>query len=124
MNKLIKSLTTLTVSAFVFASAALAFPNPQGSTLEQDNWQPPQPVEIVAPQISEAQAGKIVRVKLTIDAEGNTSDVTLLFAHDPQLKRNIVEAVEQWKFEPARRDGEAVKTRVVLPLELKVDYNS
>ncbi len=124
MNKLIKSLTTLTLGAFVFASAALAFPNSKASNLDSENWQPPQPLEIIAPQISDAQDGRIVRVKLTIDNEGNASDVTVPFAHDPELKRNIVKAVEQWKFEPAMRDGKAVETRVVMPLELKVDYNS
>lgn len=124
MNKLIKSLTTLTIGAFVFASAALAFPNPNSSKPENENWQPPQPIEVVAPQFARTHDGSTVHVKLTIDTEGNASDVIVLFPHDPQLKRNITKAVEQWKFEPAQKDGKAVETRVVMPLELKVDYNS
>lgn len=124
MNKLIKSLTSLALGAFVLTSAALAFPNPNGAEPENENWQPPQPVEVVAPQFARVHDGSTVHVKLTIDHEGNASDVVVMFAQDPQLKRDIVKAVEQWKFEPAQKDGKAVETRVVMPLELKVDYNS
>ena len=124
MKKLIKSLTALTVGAFVLTSAALAFPNSNGSAPDNENWVPPQPVEVVSPSFARVHDGSTVFVKLTIDTEGNASDVIVLFGQDRELNRDIVKAVEQWKFEPAQRDGKAVQTRVVMPLELKLDYNS
>lgn len=124
MNQLIKSLTAFSVGTLVFTSAALAFPRSSGPAFDQENWKPPQPLEIVAPRFAQAHDGSTVHVKLTIDTAGNASAVTVLFPHDPQLERNIVKAVKQWKFEPAQRDGKAVESRVVLPLELKLDRNS
>lgn len=125
MNKIIKSLTAALVGSAVVASSAFAaFPNPDGAKPDAESWQAPQPAEIVAPLFSRVHDGSTVRIKLTIDEQGTPSDVIVLFPHDPQLKRNIVEAVEQWTFEPARKNGEAVEVRVVMPLELKVDYNS
>ncbi|GAB5560791.1 MAG: hypothetical protein SynsKO_24380 [Synoicihabitans sp.] len=124
MNKLIKSLTTLTVGAFVFASAALAIPNPDRASLDNETWQPPQPTEIVSPSFARGHEGSTIRVKLTIDELGNPEDIIVLFAQDEALKRDVVKAVEQWKFKPAQQDGKAVKSRVVMPIELKVDYNS
>lgn len=124
MNKIIKSLTAAFAGIVVASSAFAGFPNPDGAKPDQENWQPPQASEIVAPLFARVHDGSTVRVKLTIDEQGTPSDVLVLFPHDPQLKRNIVEAVEQWTFEPAKKNGEAVKVRVVMPIQLKVDHNA
>jgi TonB family protein len=124
MNKFIKSLTAAFVGTVVITTSALAFPNPDGARPDHENWQPPQPVEIVAPNLLSSHDGVTVHVRLTIDEEGRASDVEVLRRRDPILKREIVKAVEQWRFEPATSNGKPTKMRVILPIELKVDYNS
>jgi len=125
MKNILKSLTAVLVGSVVVASAAFAaFPNPDGSIPQQETWQPPQPAEIVSPLFASAHDGATVKLKLTIDEQGKPSDIDVVFPHDPQLKRNLVEAIEQWTFEPARKNGEAVKVRVVMPIELKTDPNA
>jgi TonB family protein len=124
MNKLIKSISALTFGAFMLTSAALAFPNPNGSAPASENWLPPHAIEVVAPQLSEADNGKTVHVRVTIDRDGNPSDIDVLFRESAQLEESIVKAVQQWKFAPAQNEGKAVETRVVIPLELKLDHTS
>ncbi len=124
MNKIIKSLTAAIVGTAIVTTSALAFPNPDGAKPNHENWQPPQPTEIVSPLFASVHDGATVKVKVTIDELGNPSDVKVLAPHDPQLKRQVVKAVEQWKFAPAMRDGKAVKVRAVMPIELKLDRNS
>ena len=124
MNKIIKSLAAAFVGSALITSSALAFPNPDGAQPDHESWQPPQPTEIVSPLFASAHDGSTVKVKVTIDEVGNPSDVKVLAPHDPQLKRQVVKAVEQWKFSPAMRDGKAVKVRAIMPIELKLDRNS
>lgn len=124
MNKLFKSVTAAVIGAALLTSTAFAFPNPDGAKPAHENWAMPQPVEVVAPNLLGSHDGVTVHVRLTIDEQGVPSDVEVLRDRDPILKREIVEAVQQWKFQPATNNGEAVKMRVILPLELSVDYNS
>ena len=124
MNKLIKSLTAFSVGVFVLTSAALAFPNPNRSNIESENWLPPQPKEIVAPEIDDHHAGRVVKVRLTVDANGQPQDVRVVSFDDRVIAKEIVKAVSQWTFDPATRDGIAVESRVVLPLQVNLDSRS
>jgi TonB family protein len=56
-----------------------------------------------------------VTLRLIVRADGLTSDVCILKAAGSGLDEKAVEAVKQWRFEPAKRDGMAV------PVLLSVD---
>jgi len=43
---------------------------------------------------------------------------------EKMLINQIVKAVSQWEFAPATRDGVAVETRVMLPLEVRLGQHS
>ncbi len=121
MNQSFKLLSSALLTSALLASSALAFPYqdvaPKALTA-------PQPTEIVAPELSIHDAGQNIRVRVTIDENGQASDVRVLSSVDRALNRRIVKAVEQWRFEPAVRDGKAVKVRAVMPIELKLDAAS
>ena len=63
--------------------------------------------------------GETVTLNFTVDAQGRTHDINVMWQGDAMLRRSLVEAVSQWQFTPARKDGQPVSTRVTLPLELK-----
>jgi TonB family protein len=46
--------------------------------------------------------------QLTIDTNGNVTDVQLLKANDRSLVPYIVPAMKQWKYRPAKLHGEPV----------------
>ncbi len=122
MNQSFKLLSTALLTSALLASSALAF---SYKTVASTNpFTAPLPSDIVAPALATADAGQSLRVRLTIDEKGQASDVRVLSSVDRALNRRIVKAVEQWRFEPALRDGKAVKVRAVMPIELKLDQAS
>lgn len=124
MKHSLKLISTTLLTAALLTSTALALPNPESAKPAHENWTAPSPSEVVAPAFASRFEGDILRVRISIDELGKPSEVTVLNRTDRDLKKSIVEAVEQWRFTPATRDGKAVKSRVVLPIELKLDYSS
>ena len=62
---------------------------------------------------------KTVTLNFTVDAQGRAHDINVMWQADSALRRSLVEAVSQWEFTPARKDGQPVSTRVSLPVQLK-----
>ena len=124
MNNSLKSISSVILGATLRASSAFAIPNPGSAKPDHENWTAPQPTEVVSPVFARSHEGDTVRVRLVIDELGLPSEVVVLTLVDAELKKSIVTAVEQWRFEPATQNGKAVKTHAVLPIELEIDYNS
>jgi TonB family protein len=49
---------------------------------------------------------------LIVDADGNARDIKVTRALGKGLDEKAVEAVEKWKFEPAKKDGQAVAVEI------------
>ena len=62
---------------------------------------------------------KTVTLNFTVDAQGRAHDINIMWQADSALHRSLVDAVSQWQFTPGRKDGQAVSTRVTLPVQLK-----
>lgn len=78
-------------------------------------------VHRVAPEYPEAvlrsaARGQVV-VQIAVDSAGvpQLETVRILESPDPRLTRAVVAAVLQWRFEPARRGGRAVRQFVQIP---------
>lgn len=69
----------------------------------------PRPIYKVEPTYSEdAKIAKIqgsVKLNLVIDEQGRTDDIKVVTSLDPGLDEQAVEAVRQWLFAPATKDG-------------------
>lgn len=79
----------------------------------------PRPVNISGPEnISRVHDGATVRVALTVDTDGRARDISVLQPQDAALEKRIRAAAAGWEFTPARKAGETVPVRVVLPLRL------
>lgn len=100
-----------------FASAALA--DDSVVTASAASYTAPMPVKIVAPSgIPRRFRNETIRLSLTIDESGRPRNIELLSGRDAALVRHLLPAVAQWKFSPAIKNGRAVATEVVLPIEL------
>ncbi len=80
-------------------------PAPPGATL-------PVKVHSVSPEYTdvarEARLQGVVILRTAIDQEGNVADVRVLKGLQMGLTEAAVDAVKQWKFEPATIDGEPI----------------
>jgi TonB family protein len=93
--------------------------NPNGVT--PNGLTPPRLIQNVNAEFSdEARRKKIegvVTLSLVVDTEGQPTDVQVVASLGHGLDEKAVEAVKQWRFQPAMRDGNPVSTKI------KVDVN-
>lgn len=62
-----------------------------------------------------------VRVKVLVGTDGRPRDVVIdRSSGDPRLDDAALDAVRQWRFEPARSDGKAVQTRLAVPIRFEL----
>ena len=63
-----------------------------------------------------------VIVRLQVDANGRVSHAAVV-GHDggtdPALDQAAIEALQQWRFQPAMRDGRAINSVVQVPVEFR-----
>lgn len=106
----------LASSSSVLASTSIA---DYASQYKSVHSTAPAPSQVVNPTgLPRQYAGTTVNLLLTVDAAGAPRDIAVVAPNDPELTRGIVEAVAQWRFTPATRNGVPVATRVELPLRL------
>ena len=63
----------------------------------------------------------VVAVIIVIDEKGAIISSTVAKASNPDFERPALEAVKNWKFKPAKKDGVPVKVRVTVPLRFNVE---
>jgi TonB family protein len=82
-------------------------------------------VSRVEPAYSEearkARVSGIVIVEAMIDKEGNVTDVNVLKPLPFGLDQAAIDAVKQWKFKPAMKDGQPVDVAFNLTVNFKLD---
>jgi protein TonB len=78
---------------------------------------PPKVIKQVPPRQSTAHGVRIVgtvTVALVVSSKGIPKDVRVIKGLEKELDQSTVEAVEQWRFEPAKKDGKPIAVRVSL----------
>lgn len=111
------------------AEPAPARPAPRPSTPAATPVQPDRDAMVltsVEPEYpvaaARARASGTVLVRAQVDAEGRPSDVGIArSSRSRDLDRAAVDAVRQWTFEPAIRDGRAVASAVQVPVEFTLE---
>lgn len=78
----------------------------------------PTPVKVVAPQGFSALAGDSAEIAFVVDASGVPTNVTVRNSTDRTLADAAVAAVKEWRFTPAKRDGQTVSAKVILPFKV------
>jgi periplasmic protein TonB len=79
---------------------------------------PPKAIHTVAPEYPETAIRSVVDptvlVKLTIPPDGIPKDVKIAKGYRPEFDQSALEAVRQWRFKPAMKDGKPVQVTVTL----------
>lgn len=70
-----------------------------------------------------AETQRVVVVEFVVDTEGHPQDIRVVSEDDPALALAAVEAVRGWTFPPATVEGEAVNSRVRLPVVFPADFD-
>ncbi|HEY1849317.1 MAG TPA: energy transducer TonB [Opitutaceae bacterium] len=111
--------------AVLLALGALAPLAASAKTLEQSYIEScrkgtdvPVPVAVVAPRVDAYDIGQSVKVEFTVDTAGHTSAINVKSATDRDFAEAVVDAVRQWEFTPAQRNGAPVAMKVVLPVRV------
>jgi periplasmic protein TonB len=81
----------------------------------------PVPISVVTPTVAEGYAGASVEVEFIVDATGLPTAIAVKSSPDSTLAAAVVDAVKEWRFKPALRDGSPVATKVVLPVRIVDD---
>jgi protein TonB len=96
---------------------------PKGPVRMHRGIQAPDKVVNVAPIYPEvARAARregVVILETVIDASGNVTSVRVLRG-DPLLDKAAIDAVQQWKFTPARLNGEAIPVVMTVTVQFKL----
>lgn len=83
-------------------------------------FEAPAPVSVLAPvELPSSHQRGHVTLRMNIDENGQPSNVRVAGTRDQAAYKRLVSAVSKWTFTPARKNGQAVATRVELPLEVK-----
>jgi len=103
----------------VFSSAAFATPaSSHANVAKAVAFEAPVVAKMVSPAgLSSRHKGATVTLTMTVDEKGQPSNIRVQ-GNDANLKRNLVPAVSQWQFTPAKKNGVPVSSKIVLPIEL------
>ena len=81
---------------------------------------PPKAIKQVAPEFPVALRASGLRGEVTldfeIDTDGSVKNPVVATSSNPGFNEAAVEALLQWKFQPAQRDGKPVKTKLRVPI--------
>jgi TonB family protein len=78
----------------------------------------PVPLAVVSPVVSPQYNGAVVHLEFVVDEQGKPVDLAVKSSPDDRLASTVLDAVRQWRFKPAVRDGSPVETKVALPVRI------
>jgi TonB family protein len=119
---LMNSKKLLALSAIVFggvvSSAFATTASSHANVAKAVAFEAPVVEKTVAPTgLSRRHEGTTVTLSMNVDDKGQPSNIRVQ-GNDANLTRSMVSAVSQWHFAPAKKNGVAVSSRIVLPVEL------
>ncbi|HKX46297.1 MAG TPA: energy transducer TonB [Planctomycetota bacterium] len=74
-----------------------------------------QPSPVLSAKVRKAAPGTVY-VLFVVDQRGRVESPTVQSSTDPVLERPALDAVKQWRFEPGKRGGQAVRFRMRVPI--------
>lgn len=108
--------------ALAFSSAALSATAFAYTPKTEQSAPPPRVVRssVVNPTgLPRNYEGSVINVEFSLDKAGAPQNIKVLWVDDAVLKRQLVEAFRQWRFEPAAGDTTVTERRFLLPVQLR-----
>jgi len=85
------------------------------------------PVPIKTPQpdfpyaLKDQGISGTVAISCVIDENGKVLSALATKSTRPEFEKPALEAIQNWKFKPAKKDGKPVKVRVVIPFHFNLE---
>ncbi|MDP3070641.1 MAG: energy transducer TonB [Opitutaceae bacterium] len=93
---------------------------PTSLPLAKPSFVPPSPVymtnPLLPPAVKAAGVRGVVLVEWLVGETGDVKEVKIIESPDPRLSALVTQAVLNWKFKPAMRDGKPVENRMRLDI--------
>ena len=86
----------------------------------EEGIKPPRLVHQVNPDYTGVRGVRVkgsVELALVVTSQGATRDVRVVQSLQPEVDRCAMEAVKQWRFAPAQKDGKSVAVHVTVELD-------
>lgn len=106
--------------------AGIVSAGPEQDQANESNTKASQPQPVVMdkpaypPELRAAlKEGKVV-LDIIVKSDGTVGDVTIVSSDEEAFSRAAVEAASTWKFKPAEKDGQAVESRIRIPIPFKI----
>lgn len=116
MRNLFKLSLSLALLSFASIAHAEEFEKPDT---------PPTPVRTPPPkypeQLKREGVSGMVVVNVIIETDGTVAEVEVRKSTNSDFEAPALEAVKNWRFRPAKKDGQAIRTKVALPLKFSAD---
>ena len=69
---------------------------------------------------NDAKIQGVVELACVVETDGSVGDVTVTKPLDEDLDQEAVKAARQWRFEPGKKDGKAVRVQITLEMTFTV----
>ena len=89
-----------------------------GNQAAADPSRRPELIQAVTPQAEDADVGTVVTALLTISEEGSIEALKVRHSNTPRFAESVAQAVKHWRFTPAHRNGEAIRSLVLVPFRV------
>ncbi len=108
------------LSLGLFASGIASAKSDEQAYLDACRKEPgvPVPTVVVAPSVGPEFNGATVQVEFVVDEKGQPAGLSVASQTDVALASAVTDAIKQWRFKPAERNGAPVATKVVLPVRI------
>ena len=73
------------------------------------------------PSASKEKIAGVVKLHVIVTSKGEPSDVTVITSLDPRLNMKAIEAVNQWRFQPAMKAGVFVDAEATIEVNFRLE---
>jgi protein TonB len=77
-----------------------------------------QPQPVLTAALRKKMPAKVT-VLFIVDQNGRVENPIVQTSSDPAFEAAVLSAIKQWKFEPGKRDGQAVRSRMRQPFQFE-----
>jgi protein TonB len=115
----------LSLTAFIFGLLAAPLFVLADDTIYTKVDENPVPLKTPPPtyptSLKREKVSGVVAITIVIDEKGAVVSTAVSKSSNAEFEKPAIEAVEKWKFKPAKKDGNPVKVKVTLPIRFNVE---